>query len=288
MTIRISLNSHLAGIGNRPTAFGDLVRFIADNPAAKFIAVPATSSSRGAGKTSPADLAGSLARRAVEEDACIIFDPKTPKRILQAVERKFNYIVIRGRDPLDAGGILRGYQIPHRLFAGDLGTAKKVVEEIHALREAKRDEREAEAKLRAERVAKKAAGRARAEADYRAAQERRRKMEEIVNGSKPVAQVDPIFSQGSCEFKFRYKTSDNVDHVDVCRANNKDEAFQKLRTVRIRPIKLWCEDAAVPPEPSRTGADPAARLRQLDALKAEGLITEAEYAEKRSKIIAEL
>ena len=86
---------------------------------------------------------------------------------------------------------------------------------------------------------------------------------------------------------FSHFTHD-VDHVDVCRANNKDEAFQKLHTVRIRPIKLWCEDAAVPPEPSRTGADPAARLRQLDALKAEGLITEAEYAEKRSKIIAEL
>ena len=288
VSIRITLNSHLVGVGNRPVAFGDLSRFIADNPTAKFLTVPETSSSRGVGKSSPSDLVGDLARRAIEEDACIIFDPKTPKRVLQAVERKFNYIVIRGRDPLEAGGILRGYQIPHRLFVDDLGAAKKAVEEIHALSKAKRDEREAEARLRAARAAKKAAGRARAEAEYQAAQERRRKMEEIVNGAKSVAQVDPIFTQGSSEFKFRYKTSDNVDHVDVCRANSKDEAFQKLRTVRIRPIKLWSEDAAVLPEPSRPDTDPVTRLRQLDALKTEGLITETEYAEKRSQILTEL
>ena len=281
VSLRISLNSHIAGVGHRPTVFGDLPKFIAENPTAKFILV-------GARQDAASTIAGELAKRAIEEDAYIIFDPRTPKRVLQAVERKFNYIVIRGRDSLEPGGVLRGYQIPHRLFTGDLDAAKKAVAENRALLKAKQDEKDAEARLRAERAAKKAAGRARAEAEYQAAQERRRRMEELVNGSKPVALIDPIFSQGKYTFTFRYKTSDNVDHVDTCRADGRDEAFQKLRTVRIRPIKVWCDDPAVPSRPSATGADPATRLRQLDELKSQGLITEAEYADKRGKILAEI
>ena len=276
----MTLNFNIGG--HRKSAYGDLTRFITDNPKAKFIMI-------GARQDAASALAGELAKRAVEEDAYIVFDPKTPKRILQAVERKFNYIVIRGRDPLEAGGVLRGYQIPHRLFTGDLDVARKAVAEHRALLEAKQREREAAEKFRQERAAKKAEGRAKAEAEYRVAQERRRKMEEIVNGSKPVALIDPIFSQGRYTFTFRYKTSDNVDHTDTCRADEKDEAFQKLRTVRIRPIKVWCDDPAYEADRAKgTMPDAASRLKQLDSLKAEGLITEAEYADKRGKILAEL
>ena len=296
VSLRITLNSHIVGVGHRPAVFGDLVKFIAENPKAKFILVgkngEAASSPLPRSRSNPSLLAGELAKRAVDENACIIFDPKTPKRVLDAVERKFNYIVIRGRDPLEPGGVLRGYQIPNRLFVGDLDAAKKAVEGNLSLLKAKQEEREAEERFHAERRARKAAGRARAEAEYRAAQERRRRMEEIVNGSKPVAMIDPMFSQGRYAFTFRYKTSDNVDHVDTCRANERDEAFQKLRTVRIRPIKVWCDDPAYEADHAQAvqGAKPdaAARLKQLDALKEQGLVTEAEYAEKRAKIISEI
>ena len=235
VSLRIVINSQLAGVKFRPIAFGDLSKFISENPTANYITVPAAPSPRGAGK-SPSLLAGELAKQAVDEDAYVIFDPKTPNSTLSAVERKFNYIVIRGRDPLAAGGVLRGYQIPDRLFVGDLQEAR----------------------------------------------ERRRKMEELAGGSRPIALFDPVFSQGRYVFTFIYKTSDNVRHEDTCRADTRDEVFQKLRTVKIRPAKVWCDD------PAYVNADIATRLKQLDALKSQGLITEAEHAEKRGKILAEL
>ena len=367
VSLRVTLNSHIVGVGYHPTVFDDLSKFITENPTAKFILVggsgtqvanatrekrpfsdpattvatlptpeskngqlasegrdePSTESSCGVGATdhedstravvaapirsklcvsrsdlrsNPSLLAGELAKRAVEEDAYIIFDPKTPKKVLDAVERKFNYIVIRGRDPLEKGGILRGYQIPHRLFVGDLDAAKKAAEENRALYEAKQKEKEAEERFRREKAAKKAAARAQAEADLAAAQERRRRMEELISSSKPIALLDPIFTQGKYAFGFQYKTSDNVRHEDTCRADERDEVYQKLRTVKIRPSRVWCNDPAYEADHARAIQSPvpnpqspiAERLKQLDALKEQGLITESEYAEKRGKILAEL
>ena len=304
VSLPVSLNSQMAAINQRETAYGDLSQFIANNPTAKFIMVGRdcavsgeSGEDNGAGASRPrmstngtsSRLAGELARRAVEEDAYVIFDPKTPKRVLEAVERKFNYIVIRGRDPLEVGGVLRGYQIPHRLFVGDLDAARKSAEEHRALYEAREHEKEAEAKLRAEKAAKKAAGRELYAQQLLIAQEKRRKMEELVNSSKPIALLDPIFAQGRYTFHFTYKTSDNVRHEDTCMGNERDEVFQKLRTVKIRPMKVWCDDlssvALAKEDPAR---DIATRLMQLDALKSQGLITEAEYNDKRTKILAEL
>ena len=310
VSLRLTLNSHIVGIGYRPTAFDDLSQFIANNPTAKFILVGTRQDAASTRRrdvlvaSNPTLLAGSLAKRAVEEDAYIIFDPKVPKSTLSAVERKFNYIVIRGRDPLEKGGVLRGYQIPNRLFVGDLAAAKKTAEANRALYEAKREEKEAEEKFRAEKAAKKAAAREQAEADLRAAQERRRKMEELVSSSKPISLLDPIFTRGRYAFSFVYKTSDNVRHEDTCRADERDEVFQKLRTVKIRPSKVWCDDpayetdharaiAAPVPSPSvdatsSSRSDVATRLKQLDALKSQNLITEAEYVAQRTKIISEI
>ena len=288
VSLPVSLNSQMAAINQRETAYGNLSQFIAENPTAKFILVDDLRSNISL-------LAGELAKRAVEEDAYVIFDPSTPKKVLEAVERKFNYIVIRGRDPLEVGGVLRGYQIPNRLFVGDLDAAKKAAEANRALYDAKQKEKEAEERLRTEKSAAKAVAREKAEANLRAAQERRRRMEELVSSSKPIALIDPIFTQGRYTFSFAYKTSDNVRHEDTCKADERDEVFQKLRTVKIRPMKVWCDDPSyaasspsVPSRPSATGADIPTRLKQLNALKSQGLITEAEYAEKRAAILAEL
>ena len=314
VSLPVILNSQMVAINSGCAAYGDLTRFLADNPTAKFITVPARSPTvpsrsttvpsalsrpsavslrsavTGAGKFSLSLLAGELAKRAVDEDAYVIFDPKTPKKVLEAVERKFNYIVIRGRDPLEPGGVLRGYQIPHRLFVGDLAAATRAAAQNRALHEAKEREREAAEKLRAEKSAAKAAAREKAEAELRAAQERRRKMEEIVRNSRPIALLDPIFSEGRYTFRFTYKTSDNVRHEDTCKGNEKEDVYQKLRTIKVRPMKVWCDDPAytVPSALSPTGADIATRLKQLDALRSQSLITEAEYTAQRAKIISEI
>ena len=116
------------------------------------------------------------------------------------------------------------------------------------------------------------------------------------SGSKPIALLDPIFTQGRYTFSFVYKTSDNVRHEDTCRADERDEVFQKLRTVKIRPSKVWCDDPNYEADHARAIQSPipspqspiAERLKQLDALKSQGLITEAEYTDKRSKILAEI
>ena len=289
VSLPVVLNSQMVAITPHETAYGDLTKFITENPTANFITVPSAPSRTGAGKYPPSLLAGELAKRAVEEDSYVIFDAKTPKKVLEAVERKFNYIVIRGRGPLEAGGVLRGYQLPHRLFVGDLAAAKKTAEANRALYDAKEREKEAEEKLRAEKSAAKAAAREKAEADLRAARERRRKMEEIVSFSKPIALVDPLFTQGRYTFSFAYKTSDNVRHEDTCRADERDEVFQKLRTVKIRPMKVWCDDPTYEADHTRAIVTPIAeRLKQLDALKSQGLITETEYAAQRTKIISEI
>ena len=285
VSLRITVNSEMVATGPRPTAYGDLSHLISDNPTAKFIMVEA----RQNAAPSPSLLAGELAKRTVDEDAYVIFDPRTPKPVLDAVARKFNYIVIRGRDPLAAGGVLRGYQIPDRLFVGDLDEARAMAGLNRALYEKKRQEQEAMERLRGERAARKAANRAHAAEALREAQERRRKMEEIVNASRPIALVDPIFSEGRYAFTFRYKTSDNVTHEDTCRADERDEVFQKLRTLRIRPSRVWCDDPAYEADHARAITAPAAeRLRQLESLKTQGLITEAEFAEKRAKIVSEI
>ena len=283
VSLPVILNAQMDAVKQRETAYGDLAQFIANNPTAKFITVsyPAPGTKRQA----PSTLVGSLAKQAVDEDAYVIFDPATPKKVLEAVARKFNYIVIRGRDPLEVGGVLRGYQIPNRLFVGDLDAAKKAAEANRALYEAREREKEAEAKLREEKAAKKAAGREHFAQLFLIAQERRRKMEEIVNGSKPIALIDPVFMKGRYAFHFSYKTSDNVRHEDTCMGDAKEDVFQKLRTVKIRPIKVWCDD---PNYACATQSPIEERLKQLEALKSKGLITEAEYAEKRDKILAEL
>ena len=214
-------------------------------------------------RSNPSLLAGELAKRAVEEDAYIIFDPSTPKKVLEAVERKFNYIVIRGRGPLEAGGVLRGYQLPHRLFVGDLAAATRAAAQNRALYDAKEREKEAEARLRAEKSAAKAVAREKAEENLRAAQERRRRMEELVSSSKPIALLDPIFTQGRYTFSFAYKTSDNVRHEDTCQADERDEVFQKLRTVKIRPMKVWSADGTKQTTPEQSPPPYRRRSRRL-------------------------
>ena len=282
VTLRITFNAQMVSTGVPPQAFGNLANYIAANPTAKFIAVPSSPSRTGTGKPAREDtrgVVGTLARRVIAEDACILFAPDTPRRLLTAVREKFEYIVLKDRALLDDGGALRGYQLADRIFIGDLQHAN---EELR-IRNEELQKREAEAAACAARAARRAENRAKAEAQRKIAIQRRA-------GVMPDFSVAP-FQTGAYRFKVEFKTSDNQRHKAECRADSRDEMFAKARTVGVRPSRVTQLDPA-PAEPPAvtTSVTPtiAERLQRLDALKSQGLVTETEYAAQRTRILSEL
>ena len=103
VTFHLTLNAPMAVIGKAPQPYGDLARYLTANPDAKLIPVQtrqdAASTCRRDVLVASSKLIGDLARRAVSEDACVIFPPRTPKRVLDAAARKFAYIVLKDRNP---------------------------------------------------------------------------------------------------------------------------------------------------------------------------------------------
>ena len=80
-----------------------------------------------------------------------IFPPRTPKRILDAAARKFAYIVLKDRKPMEDGGVLRGYQLTDRLFVGSIKKAQAAADEARAkaatLERARQEKAERRAKV---------------------------------------------------------------------------------------------------------------------------------------------
>ena len=273
VTLRLIVNPQMVSVGKRPEPFGNLAKFIDENPTVKFIKAAAPEADVG-------KFVGALARRVIAEDACVIFDPRTPKRVRNAVVDKFEHIVLKDRDPLADGGALRGYQLSDRLFIGDYEQAKAAANAArkgHEAAEAVHLAAEEARRLKAER---KAANRAKAEAEQRLAAQRR--------SAVPPDFSVPLFQTGALRFKVDFKTSDNACHSVECRADTRDEMFAKARTVGVRPSRVTCLD----PEPHLSSPIPPpsfeARLKRLDALRSQGLITDAEFATQRARIIGEL
>ena len=283
LTIHLTINPQLAAIGQRPQPYGDLSRFLAANPEAKFIPAPAPSTQHSALGT----LIGNLVRRAIAEDACVLFDPATPKRILDAAADKFEYIVLKDRDPFADGGVMRGYQISDRLFTGILATVQILADRVRAEHCAAESARIAAEDARRAKAERKAANRAKAEEDRRIAMQRR--------SAVPPDFSAPPFQTGALRFKVEFKTSDNACHSAECRADTRDEMFQKARAVGVRPSRvtlLSVDNGEATSSSLHMGAQSSPsipdRLKRLDALKEQGLLSDAEYAAQRAKIIAEL
>ena len=213
VTLRLTFNAQMVATGASPQAFGDLARFIADNPATKFLPIPA----RGTKRQALGELVGSLARRVIAEDACVLFAPGAPKRLLTAVREKFEYIVLKDRAIVDDGGALRGYQLADRLFVGDIGKARAAAEQadIAAAELARARQEKAERRAKAEEGRRLAALRS-APPDFSA----------------------PVFKEGRFRFKVEYRTSDNAHHEVECRADSRDEMFQKARAIGVRPSRV--------------------------------------------------
>ena len=265
-TFRLTINAHLVAIGAKPQAFGSFAKYVAANPTSKVIDVPSAPPQTDTGR-----FVGALARRVIAEDACVLFAPGAPKRLLAAVRDKFEYVVLKDRAPTADGGVLRGYQLADRLFVGD---REKADGELRARDEALR-QREAEDAARREKAARKAANRAHAEELRRIAAQRR--------SAVPPDFSAPPFQVGKSLFNVEFKTSDNVRHSVKCRADSRDEMFAKARSVGVRPSRVTCLDSA--PDDSTTIAE---RLRRLDALKDQGLVSETEHAAQRVRILGEL
>jgi len=295
-TLSLTINAHLVATGAKPQPFGNLSSYIENNPTAKFIHV--AESPRGgfvitlpqtvgrpstqtfsASQTSL--LVGTLARLAVTEDAAVLFARRFPKRIRLAVADKFAYIVLKDRPAGEPGGVRCGYQLTDRLFVGDLAdTNSELQAKAEELRRKQAMQEEHE-RARREKAVRKAVNKARAEEAQRLAALRR-----------PAVLPDfaaPPFETGACRFKVEFRTSDNMPHAAECRADTRDEMFAKMRTVGIRPSRVTpLSEASAAPAVSTPGNDFTARLRRLDVLREQGLLTDDEYTAQRTRILSEL
>lgn len=251
VSLHITCNPQLVIAGSRPQPYGDLSKLIEANPHAKFIKVaPATGGYwiddvfLPTAVAKAGGVAGMLAKFAVERDAYVLFDPSVPETIRRQAKDKFDYIVVRGRDPYADGGVMRGYQLVDRLFVGCIEDAQVKVNLRQAEAQRKADEAAALEAARAAKAAEKAAKQAYVEEQMRLAQERRALREKVMTEAPSEVFNSPLFQTGKYLFKFGYKSSDNVRHEDKCRADDKDDVFQKLRTVGIRPYRVECDDPA--------------------------------------------
>lgn len=221
-------------------------------------------------------LSGPLARLVTELDAVALFDYAVPKAIRRAVYDKFAYVVRKGTDPFADGGVCRGYQLIDRLYLGDFDEARAQL----AAREAVLAKPE---EVVAKKPARKAAegaqdfsagifaegrylfgfrytlpGNIRREGTMRAdsKDEVYRKLRTVGINAFGVVCRDPSVvgrplslpgvEKGSTVFTYTYMTSDGVRHAGEIRADSKDEAYAKLRSVGIKPIRVLAEDESSP------------------------------------------
>jgi hypothetical protein len=243
------------------------IRAFADN-AFEPVTVPYAEAANGR-------LASLLAKLSVEHGANIVLDKSGPGKIVTLVLRKFDYVVFKDRKAYEDGGVLRGYQIKDRVLAGEKGKKSKV--------------KSCELRVESCEPEVEVLSRSRStETDT----------PEIENQKPETRNQKPTPNSQLKAFTYIYMAADRVRRKEEILAQSKEDAYARLRAKRIRPIRVLAEGEREPPpkdfmtraakldieaEPSVAG-----RLRQLNALKDEGLLTEAEYAEQRAKIIAAL
>lgn len=213
-------------------------------------------------------LASELAKIAVEYGANVILDKTIPQEIVTLVLRKFDYVVFKDRKAHEDGGILRGYQIKDRVLSGEKGKKSKV----------KSCEPGVEVLSRS--------------------QSSETGTPEIENKKLETRNQKQETNSQLKTFTYIYMAADRVRRREEIQAESKEDAYIRLRKKKIRPIRVLAEGEAEPPPKNFMGRaakheenpEPsvADRLRRLNALKDEGLISEAEYAEQRAKIISAL
>lgn len=251
VTLHVTCNPQMVSTGTRPLPYGDLAKLIGTNPYAKFIQVmPAQGGYMIGEKYLPTavaksgGMAGLLAKMVVETDSYVIFDESVPADLRRAVKDKFDYIVVRGRDPFAAGGVMKGYQLVDRLFVGSIAAAKSKVDAAKAEADRKEAERIEIERRHQAKLAEKAARKAYAEEQLKRAQVRRAIVEKTMTEANCDIFDIPLFKTGRFLFRFVYKTSDNVRHENTCRADEKNDVFQKLRTIGIKACRVECDDPA--------------------------------------------
>nr|WP_131588884.1 SHOCT domain-containing protein [Sphingomonas melonis] len=78
--------------------------------------------------------------------------------------------------------------------------------------------------------------------------------------------------------------------VAVISASSATHSAKKPPRVRVAPSRRVRATPAYldPSQPQRDQADPVARLKRLDNLKSEGIVTEEEYQRQRASIVGSL
>jgi hypothetical protein len=171
-------------------------------------------------------------------------------------------VVFKDRKAHEDGGILRGYQIKDRVLSGEKKSKVKVLSRNTEPNSPETSTSETQ-------------------------------------NSKPETNSQLTAPNSQLKtFTYIYMTPERVRSRAEIQAESKEDAYIRLRKKKIRPIRVLAEGEAEPPpknfmsreakqeeNPEPSVAD---RLRRLNALKDEGLISEAEYAEQRAKIISAL
>ena len=216
VTLRLTFNAQMVATGAQSQAFGNLADSLAANPDVKLISVESRQDAASS------KLIGDLVRRVIAEDACVLFAPGTSRLLLKAAREKFEYAVLKDRPLTADGGALRGYQLADRLFVGRLDDAKRQAKE------------KTEARTRHEAEAAACAARAAQRAENRAKAELGRKRAILSKGCLSPNFGAPVFKEGAILFKVEYRTADNVHHEAKCRADSRDEMYQKAKSIGVR------------------------------------------------------
>ena len=92
-----------------------------------------------------------------------------------------------------------------------------------------------------------------------------------------------------CQLPDRLFVGDLDAANEKLRAKN-EELRQKMRTIGVRPSRVTSDDPAylAAQQAKKDALTVDERLKRLDAQKAQGLLTDEEYASRRSKILSEL
>ena len=293
ITLHITCNAHMVGAPERVLPLRNAKKYMKKNALERYIQVsqtkggysvaairafaenafaPVTVSHKDAAN---GRLASELAKIAVEYGTNVILDKTIPQKIVTLVLRKFDYVVFKDRKAHEDGGILRGYQIKDRVLAGEKGKKLKVKS----------------CELGVESCEPEVEVLSRSQSSETGTPEiENKKLETRSQKQETNSQLKT--------FTYIYMAADRVRRKEEIQAESKEDAYIRLRKKKIRPIRVLAEGESEPPpkdfmtKAAKQEANPepsvADRLRRLNDLKDEGLISEAEYAEQRAKIIAAL
>lgn len=288
----VSVNHHLRTL-HAPQYTVDEAVFHQARPACRIVSVDAS-------VADDRDALDEIARQLMVHNVAISLPEGTDVETVEAIRRRLGYIVLPGTPYLEPGGALCGFQFPDRVLVKGAvdqfssGEVRYETRERQAANQAQHvaavARREEKARRRREAHKRLMAEQKRQAEERRAAKQRQREEAERQREEEARRKTEAAFAAlkvGSTHFAYHYTRKGTGERQDGdLFADSLDEAYAKLRTAGIRPIKVYPFGERRPAAPAPDSV--AGRLERLKALFDMGIVSDAEYAEQRKRILAEL